>query len=129
LFIATYSNLENHPRVIRIRDAIGADNPNKKNKKKAEQEEQESSMVSSEPKIGIDRITGFPIVNGQIIKGNQSIHHLPKNGETPAGDEDDSDSDGDSSGISHFLGGGVLKSIFWIDPGLFFFLQQIKRFG
>jgi len=79
--LTTYSNLENHPRVIRIRDAIGA------------AERKAVPAPNTEGKIGIDRATGFPIVDGKIVKGKQNP--------SAAQDDDDegsnSDSDGDSS--------------------------------
>jgi len=79
--LTTYSNLENHPRVIRIRDAIGA------------AERKTVPAPNTEGKIGIDRATGFPIVDGKIVKGKQNP--------SMAQDDDDegsnSDSDGDSS--------------------------------
>ncbi|KNZ53825.1 hypothetical protein VP01_3127g4 [Puccinia sorghi] len=78
--LTTYSNLENHPRVIRIRDAIGA------------AERKTVPAPNTESKIGIDRATGFPIVDGKIVKGKQ-------NPSAPQDDDQDSnsDSDGDSS--------------------------------
>ncbi|WAQ82412.1 hypothetical protein PtA15_2A729 [Puccinia triticina] len=55
--LSTYSNLENHPRVIRIRDAIGA----------AERKPRDKAVGARvEPKIGIDRAMGFPVINSHM---------------------------------------------------------------
>ncbi|WAQ83091.1 hypothetical protein PtA15_3A458 [Puccinia triticina] len=76
--LSTYSNLDNHPRVIRIRDAIGAP-------ERTPRDQAPGARV--QPTIGIDRATGFPVVNGNVVNGHPSAVQDP----------DDEASDGDSS--------------------------------
>lgn len=82
--LSTYSNLENHPRLIRIREAIGGvdgqDDSKVRRKKKLEgdgdHQLDRSTTHSTGKTIEIDRLTGFPIVDGNLIRGhsNLSIH-------------------------------------------------------
>ncbi|KAH9812267.1 Low temperature viability protein-domain-containing protein [Melampsora americana] len=74
--ISTYSNVENHPRVIRIRDTL--DHVGKRTK--------------ASTKVEIDRVTGFPLVNGQIVRGTINSQVM-KGEEEEGGSDDDSDTE------------------------------------
>lgn len=85
--LTTYSNLENHPRLIRIRDVIGEAKP-KTPADQAPFNSLSSLPTSSDTPIKIDRATGFPIVNGKLIKGNLSKHHVGQSEEDSGSDDD-----------------------------------------
>ncbi|MBW0494434.1 hypothetical protein O181_034149 [Austropuccinia psidii MF-1] len=75
--LSTYSNLENHPRIVSIRDTLG---PSAKPTKPAPQ------------KIEIDRLTGFPMVNGKIVKGNEANQDTIDEAENDTGSDSDMES-------------------------------------
>ncbi|EGG08785.1 uncharacterized protein MELLADRAFT_84321 [Melampsora larici-populina 98AG31] len=72
--LSTYSNVENHPRVIRIRDTL----------------DHVKKQTEVATKVEIDRLTGFPVVNGQIVRGTINTQ------ETKDDEEEDSDDDSDA---------------------------------
>ncbi|KAG0139411.1 hypothetical protein CROQUDRAFT_460504 [Cronartium quercuum f. sp. fusiforme G11] len=80
--LSTYSNVENHPRVIRICDTIGiGKRPNK-----------------VDTKVEIDRLTGFPVVNGVVVRGTLTSQSARTATELANGSDSDSDTDVESTG-------------------------------
>ncbi|KAI9627033.1 hypothetical protein KEM48_010077 [Puccinia striiformis f. sp. tritici PST-130] len=99
-FVSLDDHQQDKWHFIKIRDAIGSTPKTKREKCVSKQEEETQ-------KIGIDRHTGFPIVNGVIIKGNQSKFNTTKTGVQP--DEDEDEDDSDSDGSSSVIVKGIIK--------------------
>ncbi|CAH7683043.1 Low temperature viability protein-domain-containing protein [Phakopsora pachyrhizi] len=86
--LSTYSNLENHPRLIRIKEAIG----------QTKDKDKKHKTTVRESKIGIDRVTGFPIVN-----------HDKDTSFKPFKDIEESSSDRDEEEVSNCGNRGIIK--------------------
>lgn len=77
--LSTYSNLENHPRVLRLQSSLNA-------KSKRKGKEEPASKITIDPK------TGFPVVLAPTDRNAQR----PLSGRNGDGSDDDDDDGGDS---------------------------------
>jgi protein LTV1 len=84
-FVGTYSNLSNHPRMLRLRDSMG--------KKKTTPSASSSAPIAQ---IKLDPKTGFPTVNGVSVLDERPN----KKGEEDVIMEEDEDEDEEEYGAS-----------------------------